>query len=198
MCSTHISAWIGQKSQGTWPWAPTYRWFRWRVHCHGEPLTAWYNSESLANILALCDVRHCCCVTLNTDSDAARFVYLPNCGQLYFAELPSGLYTYLPNSPDNPKAFLPSSFLQTIASNRSRFTCREVEGADAVREQYFHAGSIPKTRTPLAVSQRSHLCNHATIHNQRRQVRAEGPYELVSEDQPGFNTLMALRLSYTC
>ena len=47
-------------------------------HGLGAPLPVWYNPSSLANVLALRDVRQCIRVMLDTDAELAFLVHVPN------------------------------------------------------------------------------------------------------------------------
>ena len=61
---------------------------------HGlqQPLPIWYALDSVGNILALCDVRRLCRVTLDTATEAAFLVHLPNNPVLRFIEHDNRLY----------------------------------------------------------------------------------------------------------
>ena len=60
------------------------------------PMIAHFDPTSLANILALKDVRKTpgVCITMDTDEEAAMLVHLPNGNILNFKECGDGLYYY--------------------------------------------------------------------------------------------------------
>ena len=110
---------------------------------HGlqQPLSVWYAPDSVGNILALCDVRRLCRVTLDTATEAAFLVHLPNNAVLRFIEHDNGLYLLVPSV--NPTTKLPIysySCVSTITDNRAVFTHRELEGADRARQLYHTIG----------------------------------------------------------
>ena len=115
-------------------------------HGLGSPLRVWYNPNSLANVLALCDVRHKAQVTLDTARELAFLVHVPNGPPLRFTEHSTGLYVYHPNDNDVRLPVTAYSYLQTVAANRSMFTRREVQGADKARELYRHIGRPSQPR----------------------------------------------------
>ena len=100
-----------------------------------EPLgmTVWYNPESLANILALREVRTKHQVTMDTDVHPSMAIHeRGKSGSIYvFEECKTGLYRYDINGQsininhDN-EAF---NFLNTVDGNKEGFTKREIERA---------------------------------------------------------------------
>ena len=115
-------------------------------HGLGDPLTMWFNPKSLANILALCDVRRHVQVTLDTAQELAFLVHLPDGPPLRFVEHDTGLYIYLPDHNDVKIPVTAYSYLQTVAANRQHFTRREVQGADTARALYRHIGRPSQAR----------------------------------------------------
>ena len=115
-------------------------------HGLGAPLTVWFNNQSLANILALCDVRRRVQVTLDTAQELAFLVHIPDGPPLRFVEHDTGLYIYLPDSNDVKIPVNAYSHLQTVAQNRQAFTRREVQGADNARTLYRHIGRPSQQR----------------------------------------------------
>ena len=128
---------------------------------HGlqQPLRVWYAPDSVGNILALCDVRRLCRVTLDTAIEAALLVHLSNNAVLRFIEHGNGLYLLVPSV--NPTTKTPSynySCMSTVADNRAVFTCREVEGADRARQLYRTIGR-PSQRKFEAILDRGSILN---------------------------------------
>ena len=106
---------------------------------HGlqQPLPVWYAPDSVGNILALCDVRRLCRVTLDTATEVAFLMHLPNNAVLRFIEHDNGLYLLVPSV--NPTTKLPIysySCVSTVVDNCAVFTRRELEGADRARQLY--------------------------------------------------------------
>ena len=109
-------------------------------HGLGPSLSVWHQPQSLANILALRDVRRVARVTLDTNQELAFLVHLPNGEVMRFSEHDSGLYIYSPTDNDVRVPLTAYSCLQTVSSNRALFTRRENAGADAARALYRHLG----------------------------------------------------------
>jgi hypothetical protein len=147
--------------------------------------TVWYNPDSLANILSMASVRKTCRITMDSSIEAALFVHCTDGRILKFTEFESGLYYYdTGNSLDNTKSALsyshpsptPSfSFLETVQSNKSYFTRREIEGANAARAFYRKLGRPSE-------SQFHHALKHNQFHNcpitaddARRALKIYGP-----------------------
>ena len=127
---------------------------------HGlqQPLPVWYAPDSVGNSLALCDVRRLCRVTLDTATEAAFLVHLPDNTVLRFVEHTNGLYLLVPSV--NPTTKLPIhsySCVSTIADNRAVFTCRELEGADRARQLYRTIGCLSQRKFEAILDHRSIL-----------------------------------------
>ena len=109
----------------------------------GENITVWYDPpESLTNILALCEVRKVARVTMDTDEELALLVHPEQGETMRFTQHDNtGLYIYTPTGNNDVKLSVTAySYLQTVAGNRSIFTRRELEGADAARKLYRQVG----------------------------------------------------------
>ena len=115
-------------------------------HGLGSPLTVWFNPDSLANVLALRDVRRRVQVTLDTAQELAFLVHIPNAPPLRFTEHDTGLYIHQPDDNDVKLPVTAYSYLQTVAKNRDLFTRREVQGADKARALYRHIGRPSQAR----------------------------------------------------
>ena len=92
---------------------------------HGlqQPLSIWHAPDSVGNILALCDVRRLCRITLDTAPEAAFLVHLPDTTVLCFVEHTNRLYLLSPSINHTNK--LPThsfSCVTTIVDNRAVFT----------------------------------------------------------------------------
>ena len=116
-------------------------------HGLGTPLTVWADPTSLANILALRDVRKIARITLDTERELAFLVHLPEGEPMRFTEHDStGLYVY---NPDHNEVRIPVkaySYLQTISGNREMFSRRELEAADAARALHRQLGRPSPSR----------------------------------------------------
>ena len=100
---------------------------------HGlqQPLSVWYATDSVGNILALCDVCRLCRVTMDMAAQAAFLVHLPDDTVLSFVEHTNGLYLLSPSTNHSNRVPTPSySCVTTVVDNHGAFTCRELEGAD--------------------------------------------------------------------
>ena len=97
----------------------------------------WYNSESLANILSLPDVRKVCRVTMDTGKESALCVHRLDGSVMKIREHDCGLYVYVPNNSNQVAAY---TLVSTVAANKKLFTTREIAAADAARELYRKLG----------------------------------------------------------
>ena len=116
-------------------------------HGLGTPLTVWADPTSLANILALRDVRKIARVTLDTAEELAFLVHLPTGETMRFTEHDStGLYVYSPNSNEVRIPVKAYSYLQTISGNREMFSRQELDAADAARALHRQLGRPSPSR----------------------------------------------------
>jgi hypothetical protein len=104
----------------------------------------WFNTESLANILSMVELRKVCHITMVTSVEASMDVHRRDGSIMKFREYKSGLYYYdtgQPTAPDkhssSPNNYL---FLNTVAENEATYTRREIEGADKARALYKKIG----------------------------------------------------------
>ena len=116
---------------------------------HGlqQPLPIWYTLDSVGNILALCDIQRLCRVTLDTATEAAFLMHLPNNVVLRFIEHDNGLYLLVPSV--NPTTKLPIysySCVSTVTDNRAVLTRWELEGADRARQLYRTIGRLSQRK----------------------------------------------------
>ena len=128
---------------------------------HGlqQLLSIWYAPDSVGDILALCDVRQLCRVTLDTATEAAFLMHLPSNMVLCFIEHENGLYLLVPSV--NPTTKLPIysySCVSTIADNCAVFTRRELEGANRAR-QLYRTIRCPSQRKFEAILDRGSILN---------------------------------------
>jgi hypothetical protein len=106
----------------------------------------WFNPDSLANILSMAAVRKVCRITMDTSVEAAMHVHRKDGTIMKFAEYTSGLYYYDVGADsggftnDTSKTVDAYLFLNTVAGNKSRYTQREIEGADRARALYRKLG----------------------------------------------------------
>ena len=110
---------------------------------HGlqQPLPVWHAPDSVGNILALCDVRRLCRIRMDTATQAAFLVHLPDATVLRFVEHTNGLYLLSPSTNHSNRVPTPSySCVTTVADNHGVFPHRELEGADRARQLYRTIG----------------------------------------------------------
>jgi hypothetical protein len=98
----------------------------------------WYNSESIANILSLADVRKVCRVTMDTAAELALIVHRSDGTTMKFKEHSSGLYVYMPN--DTNHHVTGYTLVSTVAEQKRMFSRREIKSADAARDLYRKIG----------------------------------------------------------
>jgi hypothetical protein len=97
----------------------------------------WFNSESIANILSLSEVRKVCRVTMDTEEEAAMCVHRLDGSVMKFVEHDNGLYVFVPNSSADVTGY---TLVSTVADNKRMFTQREIRNADLARELYRKIG----------------------------------------------------------
>jgi Zinc knuckle len=101
----------------------------------------WYNTESIANILSLSEVRKVCRVTMDTSVEAAIFVHRKDGSKMKFEEHKDGLYYYETNiQPPVITDVVAHSFIHTVTDNKTLFVAREIDAADKARELYRKLG----------------------------------------------------------
>ena len=123
-----------------------------------QPLSVWYAPDSVGNILALCDVRRLCCITLDTATEAAFLVHLPDDTVLQFVEHMNSLYLLLPSANLPTKSPCHRySCVSTVRENHAVFTRRELEGADRARQLYRTIGRPSQRKFEAILDQGSIL-----------------------------------------
>jgi hypothetical protein len=109
-------------------------------HGLGVPCPAWYNPESIANILSLAAIRKLCPVTMDSTRSPSISVHRPDGTVMSFHEHPSGLYIH---SLQRNLSIPPEcTLLATVAANKKSFTPREISQADAARRLYRLLGRL--------------------------------------------------------
>ena len=98
----------------------------------------WYNSESMANILSLAEVRKVCRVTMDSSSEPAMIVHRLDGSMMKFVEHASGLYIYKCNTTNAPVAGY--TMVSTVAEQKKLFTKREIKSANVARDLYRKIG----------------------------------------------------------
>jgi hypothetical protein len=99
----------------------------------------WYNSNSIANILSLADVRKVCRVTMDSLVDPSMHVHRLDGSVMRFVEHESGLYVYAPVNAvsANVHAY---TMVSTVAEHKKMFSPRAIKAADAARALYRRIG----------------------------------------------------------
>jgi hypothetical protein len=103
-------------------------------HGLGIPCPAWYNPESIANILSLAAIRKICPVTMDSTRSPSISVHRPDGTVMSFHEHPSGLYIHSLQHNLSPTSNC--TLLATVAANKKSFTPREISQADDARRLY--------------------------------------------------------------
>jgi hypothetical protein len=95
---------------------------------------AWFNTDSLANILSMAEVRKVCCITMDTSIEAAMNVHRHDGSIMKFQEYTSGLYYFDAGAPHEQSSCTSPLqnylFLNTAAGNKRTYTRRKIEGED--------------------------------------------------------------------
>ena len=145
---------------------------------HGlqQPLSVWYVPDSVGNILALCDVRRLCRITMDTATQAAFLVHLPDDTVLSFVEHTNGLYLLSPSTNHCTRVPTPSySCVTTVADNRGAFTRRELEGADQAQHLYPTIGRLSQRKFETILDHGSILNCPVTKADAQRANIINGP-----------------------
>ena len=103
----------------------------------------WYNSNSIANILSLADVRKVCRVTMDSLVDPSMHVHRLDGSVMRFVEHESGQYVYAPVNTvsANVHAY---TMVSTVAEHKKMFSPRAIKAADAARALYRRIGRPSK------------------------------------------------------
>ena len=106
-------------------------------------MSAWYNTESLANILLMAAVRKVSRITMDTSIKVAMNVHRQDGTIMKFREYTSGLYYFdasAGNSNDTSHTSTDYLFLNTVEGNKNKYVRIEIEGADRARALYKKIG----------------------------------------------------------
>jgi hypothetical protein len=99
----------------------------------------WYNSQSIANILSVADVRKVCRVTMDTSVASAILVHRLDGSIMTFVEHASGLYVCNVNN-DTSSTVNAYTMVSTVAEQKKLFSQRQIKDADAARDLYRKIG----------------------------------------------------------
>ncbi len=139
----------------------------------------WFNTNSLANILSMADVRKICRITMDTSIEPALIVHCQNGTLMKFKEYKSGLY-YLDTAASQTQSNLTRTgqdylFLNTVAANKGTYTRREIEGADKARELYAKLGRPSQQHFEYILA--NNLINNCpvTADDAKRAITIYGP-----------------------
>ena len=99
----------------------------------------WYNSESIANILSLADVRKVCRITMDSSEEPAINVHRLDGSIMKFVEHASGLYVFATDktTSESVNAY---TMVSTVAEQKKMFSRREITAADEARALYRKIG----------------------------------------------------------
>jgi hypothetical protein len=109
----------------------------------------WFNPDSIANILYLSQVRKVCRVTMDTNADAAMYVYKLDGSLMKFKEHADGLYYYDPHEQLSRLSTSVYTLVNTVSDNKTAFVSREIELADKASAQ-----TVPKIGSSFAAKVR--------------------------------------------
>jgi hypothetical protein len=99
----------------------------------------WFNSESIANILSLAEVRKVCRITMDTSCESAINVHRLDGSIMKFVEHDSGLYVYSSANVTN-NTVSAYTLISTVVEQKKMFTQREIKAADTARMLYRNLG----------------------------------------------------------
>jgi hypothetical protein len=153
----------------------------------------WYNPDSIANILALSDVRRVCRVTMDSASEPAILIHRTNGTVMKFKEHINGLYFFdtleaiATESNDTATTDANHStgvftLVNTVDSNKSLFVSREIEAADKARELYRKLGR-PSQATFESIIAKNLITNcPITVDDIKRVALIYGPCRHQGQD----------------
>jgi hypothetical protein len=107
----------------------------------------WFNTNSLANILSMAEVRKVCRITMDTSIEASMNMHRKDGTIMKFKEYQTGLYYFDTGKPRLSNVTSPGQdylFLNTVAENKRTYTWRKIEGADKARALYVKIGRPSK------------------------------------------------------
>jgi hypothetical protein len=127
-------------------------------------LNAYYNPDSLANILSLSEVSQYYRVTMDTEQSHSMTVFISGTHCITFDKVGRGLYAY--NSTHKPKPIIETPhacLFSTVAANKESYSLAEVQGAEDARTlqgqigwpsdaQYKNALTAPGTLYNCAIT----------------------------------------------
>lgn len=138
--------------------------------------TIWYSPHSLANILALADMRRQNRVTMDTAVEPAIIVHRKNGTEMKFKEFHLGLYYYdVTKAKNNSTNVTPYCLVQTVENNKSLFHRREIEAADKARELYVKLGRPSQKHFEFLLRNKLITDCPLTADNAKRAVEIYGP-----------------------
>jgi hypothetical protein len=101
----------------------------------------WFNKDSITNIIAMCDMRNCFCIMMDTNKEAALVVHLPN-KAVKFKEWSNGLYAMNPEDPESFGTIQDQyQMIHTIEENMKFLSPRQQARARKARKLYHATGT---------------------------------------------------------
>ncbi len=105
----------------------------------------WYNTQSLANILSMAEVRKKNRITMDTDVEPALLVHRHDGSIMKFKEYRTGLYYYDASHANVTNSTVTDyCFVQTVKQNQSMFHRREIGGDNKARVLYAKLSRPPQ------------------------------------------------------
>lgn len=136
----------------------------------------WYNPDSIANILSLADVSRVCRVTMDTNVTPEMVVHKLDGTTMRFKQHNGGLYIYDPHDTQHHcTSHAPCTLLQTVFSNKVRFSNREIESADLARDLYRKLGRPSQQRFEDIIKKNFIRNCPITVDDARRALIIYGP-----------------------
>jgi len=122
-------------------------------------LKAYYNEDSLANILSMAEVAKFYRVRMDSEQNNSIYVYISDTQYLEFTCLGRGLYCF--DTVLKPKTITPehTCLFSTVAANKECYSLSEVQGAENARTLQGRIGWPSDTQFASA------LINPGTLHN---------------------------------
>jgi hypothetical protein len=98
----------------------------------------WFNTESIANILSLAEVRKVCRITMDSSIAPVMNVHRLDGSIMQFVEHECGLYIFNPNTTNNTVSTY--TMISTVVEQKKMFSQRQIKDVDQARELYRKIG----------------------------------------------------------
>ena len=136
----------------------------------------WYKRDSIANIIALCDLVRERRVTMDSSKDFAIVMHCNDGSLRRFVEVGGGLYAHDMDNI-NHHVVVNTTLTQTVVERESQYTHREVKSAKAAQELHKRLGYPSQRDFETLLSDGYFTNSPVTVDDARRALRIYGPLQ---------------------